>query len=412
MTGTWRAAGVAVAVVLVATLPLAPAAAARPLLAQQPAQQPAPQCLPAPPAISADVPWAQRQLQPQRSWPLTEGDGVLVAVVDSGVDAKVPQLRGRVLRGVDVVTGGPADTDCVGHGTFVAGIIAATPRPDTGFAGVAPGVTVLPIRVTRSEDSDEVGPSGLAAGIRAAVDRGAEVVNVSASTSRPTPELTAAVAYAADRDVVVVASMANGTQEDEGPSYPSAYPSVLAVGAVDAAGERAGFSRSGPHLSLVAPGVDVASVGPGGPGHWQGSGTSYAAPFVSGTAALVRAYRPELSAEQVVHRLKATATAPAAVLPDPELGWGVVDPTAAVSALLPEERGTPVPAPALAPPAPAAPDALPTLVAAVLAVGGAVVAAGVASMTARLGGRAHRRGWRPARTLRRTDTAAPRPATD
>jgi membrane-anchored mycosin MYCP len=404
MTGrAHRTLGVVTAVVLVATLQFAPAAVA----------QPAPQCLPAPPASSADIPWAQRQLQPQRSWPLTEGDGVVVAVVDSGVDGTVPQLRGRVLRGIDVVTGGPADSDCVGHGTFVAGIIAAAPRPDTGFAGVAPGVTVLPVRVTRSTDSDEVGPSGLATGIRAAVDRGAGVINVSASTSRPTPELTAAIAYAADRDVVVVASSANATdQEDSAVSYPSAYPSVIAVGAVDAAGERARFSQAGPHLSLVAPGVDVASLGPGGPGHWQGSGTSYAAPFVSGTAALVRAYRPELSAEQVAHRLKATATAPAAALPDPELGWGVVDPVAAVSALLPEERGVPAPAPALAPPAPTAPARLPVLVASVLAFGGAIAAAGAAGASARLGGRGHRRGWRPARILRHDEPTAPRPAAD
>jgi membrane-anchored mycosin MYCP len=396
-----RAGAVVVAVALATTLPFAPAASA----------QDGPECLSAPPANSADVPWAQRQLQPHRSWPLTEGDGVVVAVVDSGVDGSVPQLTGRVLRGVDVVTGGPADADCIGHGTFVAGIVAAAPRPDTGFAGVAPGVTVLPIRVTRSRDSDEVGPNGLAAGIRAAVDRGADVINVSASTSAPTPELTAAVAYAADRDVVVVASSANGADQDENAvSYPSAYPSVIAVGAVDAAGERAGFSQSGPHLSLVAPGVDVASLGPGGPGHWQGSGTSYAAPFVSGAAALVRAYRPDLSAEQVAHRLKATATAPAAALPDPELGWGVVDPVAAVSALVPEERGAPVAAPALAPPAPAPPVRLPALVASVLAIGAALVAAGAAGASASLGGRGSRRGWRPARVMRHEEPPAPRPA--
>ena len=386
-----RASGIGVAAGLLVALPFAPAASA----------QPAPACLPAPSASSAAVPWAQQQLQPQRAWPLTRGDGVVVAVVDSGVDGTVPQLRGRVLSGVDVVTGGRADSDCVGHGTFVAGIIAAASRPDSGLAGIAPEATVLPVRITSSADSDEVSARTLAAGIRTAVDRGARVVNVSASTLTPAPELTAAVAYAADRDVVVVASSANGAAENDPVTYPAAYPSVIAVGAVDAAGERARFSQSGPYLSLAAPGVDVVSLGPGGPGHWQGSGTSYAAAFVSGAAALVRAYHPDLSAEQVAHRLKITATAPAAALPDPELGWGVVDPVTAVSALLPEERGMTesVAVPSIAPPVPSAPARLPGLVVSVLAVAGAIVAAGAAGVSARLGRRGRRRGWRPARVL-------------
>jgi subtilisin family serine protease len=121
---------------------------------------------------------------------------------------------------------------------------------------------------------------------------------------------------------------------------------------------------------------------------------------VTGTAALVRAYRPDLTAEQVAHRLKATATSPAAVLPDPELGWGVVDPVSAVSGLLPEERVAPAPAPEPAPPVPAAPSHPAALVATVLGVVGAILAAGAAGVSARLGGRGHRRGWRPARVLR------------
>jgi type VII secretion-associated serine protease mycosin len=396
MTGfVRRAAGFAVAAasvaaLSVATLPFAPVAAA----------QTAPTCLPAPPARSTDVPWAQQQLQPQWAWPLTRGEGVVVAVVDSGVDASVPQLRGRVLRGVDVGTGGPADSDCIGHGTFVAGIIAAASRPDTGFAGIAPGAIVLPIRITRTAQSADIAPRMLAAGIRTAVDRGADVINVSASTTARSAELDAAVAYAADRDVVVVASSANGAQEGDPPTYPAAYPQVIAVGAVTVKGELAQFSQVGPHLDLAAPGVDVVSLGPGGPGQWQGSGTSYAAPFVSGTAALVRAYHPQLSAEQIAHRLEATAVAPAAVLPDPGLGWGVVDPAAAVSALLLEERGAGRPEPALAPVAPSAPDPIPALVTSVLGAVGAITAAGVTAATARLGTRGSRRGWRPARIHR------------
>jgi membrane-anchored mycosin MYCP len=370
-------------------------------------------CLPPPPAASPEAPWPQQQLRPERAWELTRGAGVVVAVVDSGVDGSVPQLRDRVLPGVDVVSGGAADTDCVGHGTFVAGIVAASVRTDTGFAGIAPEATILPVRITRA-DSGEIDPAALATGIRTAVDRGAQVINVSASTPDAAPELESAVSYAAARDVVVVASAANGAEDGAGggdgsvaaQAFPASLPSVLAVGAVDAAGVHAEFSQTGPHLALAAPGVDVIGPGPGGSGHWAGSGTSFAAPFVTGTAALVRAYHPELSAVQVAERLKATATAPAAVLPDPALGWGVVDPLGAVSALLPAESQDGAVEPALAPFAPVPPDDLPVVIAAVLAVTAAVVVVVGTGLAVRLGRQGRRRSWRPARVLRTAERPA------
>src|SRR5262249_22309780 len=123
-------------------------------------------------------------------------------------------------------------------------------------------------------------------------------------------------------------------------TYPAAYPSVIAVGAVNEAGQHADFSQTGPFVSLVAPGVDILGLGPGGPGQWTAGGTSYSAPFVAGTAALVRAYHPGLSAAQVKHRLLVTASHPAVPLPDPALGWGTVNPMAAVTTVLPEEGET------------------------------------------------------------------------
>ena len=122
--------------------------------------------------------------------------------------------------------------------------------------------------------------------------------------------------------MVVVASAANSAKNGDPVTYPAAYPSVIAVGAVDATGKRADFSQTGSFLSLVAPGVGVASIGPRGAGHWLGSGTSYAAPFVAGAAALVRAYHPALTAAEIKHRLEATADHPAAALPDAGMGWG------------------------------------------------------------------------------------------
>ncbi|RSN19286.1 type VII secretion-associated serine protease mycosin [Amycolatopsis sp. WAC 04169] len=330
-----------VAVVLLTVLSGAPASAQQP---PQPLPTDQKGCLGPPQGTERSAPWAQQRLAPERVWPLTTGAGITVGVVDSGVDGGSPQLSGgKVTAGVDVTAPGErADTDCYGHGTFVAGIIAASRDSTTGFAGVAPGASILPIRCAKlGEDGSApvLTAASLGDGIRAAVDGGARVINVSASTTVDDPKLSSAVSYAANRDVVVVASAANSAQQGDPVTYPAAYPGVIAVGAIDRDGKHADFSQTGSFLSLVAPGVGVTSIGPGGPGQWQGTGTSYSAPFVAGAAALVRAYHPQLSAGQVKHRLQVTADPPAAARPDPGLGWGTVNVVAAVTRVLPEEAG-------------------------------------------------------------------------
>lgn len=360
------------------------------------------QCLPPPQASADTVPWAQQLLAPQRTWSLTRGAGVTVGVVDTGADGKAQQLAGRVLPGRDVRNPGdrPADTDCFGHGTFVAGIIGAAPAKDTMFAGVAPDVTILPIRV--ADQATDTSAATLAKGVRAAVDGGAKVVNVSASTPAKDGELEAAVAYAASRDVLVVASAGNSAQQGNPTPYPAAFDGVVAVGAIDSSGHPASFSDTGDYLDLAAPGVDVSSIGPGGPGQWEASGTSYAAPFVAGVAALVRAYHPKLTAAQVKRRLEATADRPPANVPDAALGWGVVNPSAAVSALLPEEGSAGVATTAVFPNAqlPSAPveDRTSGVVVA-LSVLGVVLVAALVGLGARLVPIGMRRRWRPARRI-------------
>ncbi|WP_156753235.1 type VII secretion-associated serine protease mycosin [Actinokineospora pegani] len=395
-----------------ATVVLAPTAAAQQSVPGLPTSNDA--CLPAPQGSATEVPWAQKQLAPHRVWPVSRGAGVVVAVVDTGVDSSVPQLAGgRVLPGIDVIApGARADSDCYGHGTFLAGIIAAGAGEGTAFVGVAPDATILPIRVATAVGEGKPGaltPASMAQGIRAAVDAGARVVNISASTAIDSPDLAAAVDHAEANDVVVVASASNGARDGATTPFPASYPSVIAVGAVDVAGARADFSQTGPHLSLVAPGVDVVSLGPKGPGHWQGSGTSYAAPFVAGTAALVRAYRPHLTAAQVKHRLEATANHPATTLPDPGLGWGTVNPMAAVTAILPGESTTAAPVvapPAAQPPVPAPHDEVGPVLAGtgVVAV---VLLIPALVMGSRLMSAARTRQWRRARTVQ---VAPPRPA--
>lgn len=327
--GAWLAVAVAMTGSTVVLLDGHPAAAAPPNQ----------QCTTPSNDLLHDTPWTVRRLDPQRVWNLTNGRGTVVAVVDTGVDGQIPQLAGHVLPGVDVVNGGGrADTDCAGHGTFVAGIIAAQPLDGTGVVGVAPGVTILPVRQANSASDGT--SDGLARSIRVAVDSGARVVNISASAFFPSDALRTAVDYATAHDVLLVASASNEAQAGNPKAYPAAYPQVIAVGAIGQDGQRSEFSEVGNYLDLVAPGVDIVSLSRGGKGHLTDNGTSYATPFVTAVAALVRSYFPHLTAAQVKRRLELTADHPGTALPNPQMGWGVVNPYNAITTVLPQETGT------------------------------------------------------------------------
>lgn len=357
---------------------------------------------------STQLSWAQKRLDTKQVWQLTRGAGVTVAVIDSGVDKTHPQLAGRVKPGADLVgTSGSGDTDpCTGHGTFVAGIIAAAPVDGTPFAGIAPEVTIVPYRQSEGTGGGKADTLGNA--IHKAVDDGANVINVSVATNDSTANLAGAVAYAESHNVLIVASVANEAASGNPVTYPSGYPTVLGVGAVDQNGKRAQFSEVGDFVDLVGPGVDVVSTGPRGVGHVYASGTSFAAPYVTGTAALVRAYHRNLTAAQVRHRLQVTADHPAKDLPDPEYGWGVVNPYAAVASVLPEELGatkaqpSPVFVPAVAPH-----RAYTSAQATALAVAGVALVLTVVGLLSRpMLTRGRRRRWAPAER-RQADQAGP-----
>lgn len=314
---------------------------------------------PAHPVIR-DLPWPQQLLDPQGVWPYSTGAGVTVAVIDSGVDADHPQLRrpGKVLRGRDFFLFGrlPGDYDCVSHGTAVASIIAADPAQGVGFHGIAPGVRVLPVRVSDRDITDDgisrvIDPVGLGKGIRYAVDQGAKVINLSLSGYHDDKPVRSAIGYAVAHDVLIVTAV--GNQQRDGiarlPSYPASYPGVLGVGAVDIAGARLAGSQTGPYVDLVAPGGSVLGATRRG-GQTYVSGTSFATPFVSATAALVRSAWPRLTAAQVAQRLIATATPARGGRDSQEYGAGIVNPFRAVTEGL---SGAPArPAPRMTQPAP------------------------------------------------------------
>ncbi|HEX5543700.1 MAG TPA: type VII secretion-associated serine protease mycosin [Micromonospora sp.] len=267
---------------------------------------------PAPAAPVTEVPWPQQRYAPERLAPLATGAGVTVAVIDSGVDPHHPQLRGRIAPGADLLDGGDGTRDCAEHGTAVASIIVAAVREEIGFRGLAPQARILPVRVTEQQviEGRRSGREGTAAdfayAIRWAVDHGADVLNLSVVLYKDDPAVRSAIAYALARDRVVVAAVGNLHENGDPTPYPAAYDGVLGVGAIRADGVRSPFSQVGPYVDVMAPGADVLAAVPGR-GHKPQSGTSYAVPFVAATAALVREYRPELSAAEVTRQIIATA---------------------------------------------------------------------------------------------------------
>ncbi|WP_438828066.1 type VII secretion-associated serine protease mycosin [Streptomyces tropicalis] len=293
----------------------------------------------------AGRPWALQRVNLDQLWAQSTGKGVRVAVIDTGVDVKNPQLRNAVEasrgsnllpdkngKGEKIDRGSPKGiTDTVGHGTRVAGIIAARPLKGTGFVGLAPDATIIPVK---QNDAEGDGTSTtLAQAIDHAVSEGAGVVNISQDTAKAIERdslLERAVERAVGRGVVVVASAGNdGLGGNVKVTYPASYSGVLAVAASDRNNERAPFSQSGDFVGVAAPGVDMISTVPGG-GHCSDNGTSFSAPYVAAVAALLKSKYPRWTPGEIVAQIEQTAerSVPGR---DRLVGWGVVDPVKALT---------------------------------------------------------------------------------
>ncbi len=228
------------------------------------------------------------------AWKFTTGsEEIVVAVVDTGVAYNHPDLKGKIIKGYDFINSDEDPRDDNGHGTMVAGIIGAKANNGEGIAGICWGCKIMAIK---SFDSQGLGTySELADGIEYAIERGARVINISAGGRKPSLVLEEAVDRAEENNVVLVAAAGN----DAGALlYPAAYsPKCISVGASDPEDKKAGFSNFGPHLDLVAPGVNMVSTYPGG--YAVGDGTSFAAPIISGAVGLLLSLKPNLTPDQV-----------------------------------------------------------------------------------------------------------------
>jgi subtilisin family serine protease len=322
--------------------------------------------------------WGLTKIRAPEAWDIQKGDpAVVVAVIDTGIDLDHPDLVGNLVAGRDLVdiTGPPkagwhfegdvltpddVAEDEVGHGTHVAGTIAAMTDNSLGVAGVSWSSKLMPVRVLARivRDSDGlvsgVGTAvDIAAGIVWAVDHGARIINMSLGGYADTFVERSAVIYAIAHNVLVVAAM--GNDNTTAPSFPAAYPGVIAVGAIGQDDKRAAFSNTGPHIAVVAPGVGVHSTFMGG-GFSDLSGTSMATPHVAGVAALMSSTKSTLTAIEMATALRATARpltdSAADPVPNPRYGSGLVDARAALDQLSPAPTPPgPTPTP-VAPPFP------------------------------------------------------------
>ena len=256
------------------------------------------------------------------------GKGVVVAIVDSGLSGTTMDIdSSRILPGKNCV-GGTGVTDTIGHGTFIAGIIGATKDNHVGVAGIAPGVTIVPIKSYATSETDF---AAQAAGIYAAVDEyHCDILNISAGDPEIVPEVQAAIQHALDEGVIVIA--AAGNSGDKQLLYPASYDGVISVSSVDKDLVLSATSNRNDHVFVAAPGVGVYSLGRLPGTVTLSSGTSFAAPVVTGVAALLKEAWPQMTPDDFREILKNSCKDLSTRGYDIYYGWGLIQAPDAIRA--------------------------------------------------------------------------------
>ncbi|MFJ7773301.1 S8 family serine peptidase [Streptomyces sp. NPDC097107] len=269
----------------------------------------------APGATAADVQseqWYLGPMQAEKMWKVSTGEGVKVAVIDTGVNPETPSLKGQVLADeVPKQVAYGAMDDYEGHGTTMAELIAGT-GAEGGIQGLAPGAEIVPYRVALGDLIDakegKLAPTPWAA-IKAAADSDVRIINISMGSPAYEPEFEAAVRYAASKGKLLIAAVGNEGRDSGYIAYPAAYPYVIGVSSIDEKSNISGFAQSGNYVDLVAPGEDI-------PGYCKPSfdkycpdmpGTSSATAITSAAAALIWSAHPDWTANQVTRSLIDTA---------------------------------------------------------------------------------------------------------
>lgn len=272
--------------------------------------------------------WNLPVIRTESGWQLSKGSNdVIVAVVDTGVDLNHSDLTDRLIQGFNAIDNTKPAADDVGHGSHVAGIIAASVNNNLGIAGMTWNNPIMPVKVL--DNSGAGNAYNVAKGIIWATDHGAKVINMSLGNYAQADFLHDAVKYAYDRDVVLVAASGNDNTSD--PGYPAAYPEVVAVAATDSDFQKASFSNFGNYIDVSAPGVNIASTYKNNQ-YASLSGTSMASPHVAALAALIRSANPALTNKQVMDILRNTASDLGSAGQDPYYGFGEIDVTRALEA--------------------------------------------------------------------------------
>ncbi|MEV5337916.1 type VII secretion-associated serine protease mycosin [Streptomyces sp. NPDC052676] len=281
--------------------------------------------------------WFLDAMHAEEMWRTSTGEGITVAVIDSGVDPHNPDLSGRVLDGLDLAPSsraGDEHTDYSGHGTGMAGLIAGTGAygGGKGAFGLAPGVKILPIRMPAAGDSSGfLTSSHFSKAIRYAADHGARVINISMGGAINTAELTAAVRYAVDQGSLVFASVGNSGDEGNRVQYPGATPGVIGVASVGKDLRRSSFSQFGPQVDMAAPGEEMVHACGRKTGLCETEGTSDATALASASAALIWSKHPTWTNNQVLRVMLNTIGAPTdGAKRNDSIGYGIVRPRIAL----------------------------------------------------------------------------------
>ncbi|MFI9724597.1 type VII secretion-associated serine protease mycosin [Streptomyces sp. NPDC052396] len=295
--------------------------------------------------------WYLDAMDADEMWKTSTGSGITVAVVDTGVQADLPGLRGQVLPGRDFsgLPGG-ATSDYEGHGTMMAEFVAANGKGDGGEGGfgLAPGAKILPVRVVTDKVPEALAVAGhapnldadFAKAIRYAADSDARIISISLANTDENKLEAAALNYALAKGKLVFAAAGNSGQKGNYVLYPAAHPGVVGVGAVNKDLEVTAESERGPQVALVAPGDDMHSSCKGGTGVCASHGTSDATALASAAAALVWSKHPDWTANQVLRVLINTAgRAQSGEQRNDKVGYGLIRPRIAL-----KDPGDPGPA--------------------------------------------------------------------